>query len=61
MLYTGMTTKEMKDDIADKAKVLKWMVEKKYFDINAVGKVSADYYLKQDEVLDAAKKSRGWV
>ena len=61
MLYTGMTTKEMKDDVTDKAKVLKWMVEKKYFDINAVGKVSADYYLKADEVLDAAKKSKGWM
>ncbi|MEM2974087.1 MAG: ATPase, T2SS/T4P/T4SS family, partial [Candidatus Micrarchaeia archaeon] len=61
MLYTGMTPKEMKEDMADKARILRWMVEKKYFDINTVGKISADYYLNPDEVLDAAKKGRGWV
>jgi flagellar protein FlaI len=61
MLYTGMTPKEMKEDVADKSKVLKWMVDKKYFDINIVGKVSADYYLRPEEVMDAAKKGRPWA
>jgi flagellar protein FlaI len=61
MLYTGMTPKEMKEDVADKSKILKWMVDKKYFDINIVGKVSADYYMRPDEIMDAAKKGRPWA
>jgi len=60
-LYTGMTPKEMKDDLSDKSKILKWMVEKKYFDINVVGKIFSDYYIRPAEVLDAAKKSKGWL
>ncbi|VVB73631.1 Type II/IV secretion system protein [uncultured archaeon] len=55
-LYTGMTAKEMKSDLTDKVKVLKWMVSKKYFDINAVGRISADYYRSPDEVMDKASK-----
>ena len=60
-LYTGMSPKEMKDDLADKGKILRWMVEKKYFEVNIVGKVSSDYYLKPDEVLDAARKNKTWI
>ena len=59
-LYTGMTVKEMREDITEKVKILKWMVGKKYFDINSVGKIAADYYLKSDNVLEAVKKNREW-
>jgi hypothetical protein len=53
-LYTGMTAKEMKSDLTDKVKALKWMVSKKYFDINAVGRIVADYYKSPEDVMDIA-------
>lgn len=59
-LYTGMSSKEIKSDLEDKARVLKWMVSKKYFDINAAGKITADYYLNADTIIDAAKKDKDW-
>ena len=55
-LYTGMTAKEMKSDLTDKVKALKWMVSKKYFDINAVGRIVADYYRSPENVMDIASK-----
>lgn len=59
-LYTGMTQKETDADLAEKAAVLKWMVQKRYFGTDMVGKISADYYLDPDEVVDTAKKGREW-
>lgn len=59
-LYTGMTVKEIREDRDDKMRILKWMVGKKYFDINTVGRIAADYYLTPDDVLEAAKKNREW-
>ena len=56
-LYTGMTAKEMKSDLTDKVKALKWMVSKKYFDINMVGRISLDYYRSSDEVMDVVSKN----
>jgi len=60
-LYTGMTIKEMKEDLNDKVKILDWMVKKEYFDINNVGKVVAEYYRNPDEIIQAAKKNRNWT
>lgn len=50
-LYTGMTVKEMKLDLLEKTKVLKWMVAKKYFDINTVGRIVSDYYRDSEEIM----------
>ena len=52
-----MTAKEMKSDLTDKVKALKWMVSKKYFDINMVGRISSDYYRSSDEVMDVVSKN----
>lgn len=59
-LYTGMTVKEMKIDLLDKTKILKWMVAKKYFDINAVGRITADYYKDSEEIVEYANSNRDW-
>ncbi|MEM3455373.1 MAG: type II/IV secretion system ATPase subunit [Candidatus Micrarchaeia archaeon] len=59
-LYTGMTVKEMKMDLLDKTKILKWMVAKKYFDINTVGRITADYYKNSDEIIEYATSNRDW-
>jgi flagellar protein FlaI len=59
-LYTGMTEKEIEKNLNEKEKILKWMVNKKYFDVNIVGKIAADYYIMEDEVLEAAEKNKDW-
>ncbi len=48
-LYTGMTQKEMKEDIEGKIKVLKRLVKENINDLESVGKVINDYYLKSVE------------
>jgi flagellar protein FlaI len=59
-LYTGMTKKEMDENLSQKEMILRWMVEKRYFDVNIVGKIAADYYIMEDKVLEAAEKGKDW-
>lgn len=51
-LYTGMTSKEMKADIASKVKVLNAMVDHNYTDIEQVGRIVAEYYNNRDDLLE---------
>jgi len=59
--YTGMSQKEMLDDIAEKKKVLEWSVKNRYNDIERVGKVMAAYYKQKDELMDAVTKDKKWI
>jgi flagellar protein FlaI len=60
-LYTGMTVKEMKLDLLEKTKILKWMVAKKYFDVNEVGRITADYYMDSERVVEYANAGKDWI
>jgi flagellar protein FlaI len=60
-LYSGLTLKEIEDDIAGKAKILEWMTKKKYRDVNSVGSIVSHYYMNPDEVLASARKDANWV
>jgi len=60
-LYTGMTVKEMKLDLLEKTKILKWMVNKKYFDINQVGRITADYYMDNEKIIEYANTGKDWT
>ncbi|MGB9635312.1 MAG: type II/IV secretion system ATPase subunit, partial [Candidatus Micrarchaeia archaeon] len=55
-MYTGMTQKEMKEDIAEKSKVLDYMVRKGYRDVDTVGRIIAKYYNERDTLLSAIEK-----
>ena len=44
-LYTGMSDEEIIIDLKEKVRILKWMVKKKIFDVNAIGAVMAKYYV----------------
>lgn len=55
-LYSGMTTKEIEDDIDEKVKVLEWMVKKGYDGVDDVGQIVSHYYLNPEEVLDSVRK-----
>ncbi len=56
-LHTGMTYKEMKDDIQEKVKILKYMVKRKIDQLDQVGAVMKTYYADPDYVLKAATKN----
>jgi flagellar protein FlaI len=55
---TGMTEREVSDDLEEKEKILHWMVQKNVNDINNVGKLMALYYKNKQEVLDLALKNK---
>lgn len=44
-LYTGMTDKDIDEDIQNKIKFLKWLVKNNYREINQIGLYIAKYYM----------------
>ncbi len=60
-LYSGMTSKEIDNDVAEKARIMNWMTKKRYRDVNSVGSIVSHYYMNPEEILDAADKNANWV
>ncbi|MFB6291839.1 MAG: type II/IV secretion system ATPase subunit [Candidatus Nanohaloarchaea archaeon] len=54
-LHTGMTPEELRDNIEQKKRILRWMEEKEIDTVNTVGKVVAEYYSEPDKVVAAAE------
>jgi hypothetical protein len=46
-LYTGMTEKDIDANLANKVKILQWIVKKNIRNVNDIGHVMADYYLNR--------------
>ncbi len=59
-LYSGMTQKEIDQDVAEKAKVFSWMVKKGYKDVNTVGSIVSQYYMNPDHIASLASKNSDW-
>lgn len=59
-LYSGMTEREMEEDIQGKVDVLNWMYEKGYFDVDEVGHIISNYYLDPDYVVEVARAGKNW-
>jgi flagellar protein FlaI len=59
-LYAGLTQKEIDQDVADKAKILTWMVKKGYKDVNTVGTIVSQYYMNSEDILSLAAKNSEW-
>ena len=57
-LHTGLSKEEIKKEIANKQKILEWMVKSKIRDVNSVGRVMAHYYMDPDSVVEAAEKNK---
>lgn len=55
-LYTGMTPEEISEDLAEKRKVLTYLLDKKVYDVDDVGKVVAFYYRRKDELMKIVEK-----
>jgi len=43
--YTGMSTKEIDDDLIEKERILEWMLDNKYYGIDTIGLIMSQYYL----------------
>ena len=56
-MHTGMGREEIYDNIADKEKVLDWMIEKNVTDVNEVGMLIAEYYSDPEEIIEMADNS----
>ncbi len=56
-MYTGMNEVEIEKDLSDKRAVLKWMLEHNIKTINTVGKIIAEYYKNEKEIIAFARKN----
>ncbi|MEM0159702.1 MAG: ATPase, T2SS/T4P/T4SS family [Candidatus Micrarchaeaceae archaeon] len=56
MLYSGYSKDEMYDNIAEKKKVLEWMVKNKVFGVNESGYVVAKYYRDSKGTMEIVEK-----
>jgi len=44
-LYTGMSEEDIAKDLAEKSRILRWMVKKNIFNVNEIGLIVAKYYM----------------
>lgn len=57
-MFTGMTEKEMLEDVEGKKQVLEWLLRRDIRDVNDVGKIVNEYYMDKDTVLDLIKHDK---
>jgi flagellar protein FlaI len=55
-LFTGMDDEELGRNLAEKKRILEWMVKNNINDINEVGKIVSQYYIEPDSVLKKVGK-----
>ncbi|HHQ45246.1 MAG TPA: hypothetical protein ENN13_03810 [Candidatus Altiarchaeales archaeon] len=55
-LFSGMTQKEMAQELADKKMILQWLLNQDVCGVNEVGRVITEYYLNKDAVIGLAEK-----
>ncbi|MCP3685078.1 MAG: CpaF family protein [bacterium] len=46
-LYTGLTAAEVRRDLDEKVTNLRWLVKQNMIDVNKIGRVIADYYIRR--------------
>ncbi|MCL4383097.1 CpaF/VirB11 family protein, partial [Candidatus Marsarchaeota archaeon] len=51
-VYSGLTRKEISDDIAQKSKILNWMSDNNIVDVNDSGFIVSQYYLNKSKIFD---------
>jgi len=56
--YTGMTQKEVEQELKNKEKILNWLVKQKIRGIEQIGKVLNAYYTDPDNILQMAEKNK---
>ncbi|MFH0861737.1 MAG: type II/IV secretion system ATPase subunit [Candidatus Altiarchaeota archaeon] len=54
-LFTGMSEKEIEENISDKKAILEWMLAAGIKDVNSVGRIITEYYLDKSKIINMAK------
>jgi hypothetical protein len=57
-MFSGMSEKEMDQDLAGKKKVLEWLLSKNIKEVNDVGKIITEYYIDKETVLDLVESEK---
>ncbi len=57
-LLTGLTQKEIDDDIEEKKQVLQWLLDNNVRDIDSLGQIIQLYYQNKDPIVEAVEKKR---
>jgi len=58
-LYAGMGADDIRKDLEDKKKVLKWLVRNNVKDIHEVGRIVSEYYRNREELIRSIEKDTG--
>ncbi|MEM7826404.1 MAG: ATPase, T2SS/T4P/T4SS family [Candidatus Aenigmatarchaeota archaeon] len=56
-MHTGMSDEEIKENLEEKVKILKWFVKKQVKDLNSLGRLIAIYYSSPELISKAAEKN----
>lgn len=54
---TGMTSVEIQEDLAEKMRILSWLIDNKIRDLKSVGRVMNGYYSNKELLMGAIKKN----
>ncbi len=54
-LHTGLTENEIEKELAERQKILQWLVKKEINDLNEIGFIMKKYYIDKKEVLKMAE------
>lgn len=54
-MHTGMDREEIFENISDKEEVLQWMIDREVTDVDEVGKIIAEYYNNEEQIISMAK------
>ncbi len=57
-LHTGLSIPEIKGEIENKKRILDWMARFDIHNVNEVGKIIAEYYRDQEEIIKLVEKNK---
>jgi len=57
-LHTGLTAKEINEEIMEKKQILEWMQKKNYRSIEQVGRIMAEYYNEPNNIVTLVNKNK---
>jgi len=57
-MHTGLSLREIDENLVEKQQVLKWLCSGKIIDINSIGKLISAYYINHDELVSAAQSGK---
>lgn len=57
-LYTGMSSREFAKELAEKERILKWLVKQKIDDVDGVGRAIAEYYTNHSNLMKFVRQGK---